>query len=228
VTCDTNPKDEHQQKKTKLSVIIIFWSSFVVGSCVIQIPELFRRHIFFPFPFFGGLSYCSPVRCRFGAYKTHMSVEQQEQRQVPHEEEVEEKESAFCEIVDKAVDSPSKQESDEDDKEMWGSNKNSPSPVPSISKFPDQSDLWKSFPLDHDPWVGTHRALVQEIHDLEAAMQVVASRPLSHDEIDHLKLAVTTHLDHARAHHENEDKVLGPKLRQRVQVPASIKVKKLS
>jgi hypothetical protein len=153
-----------------------------------------------------------------------MSVEQQEQRQGPHKE-VEEKEAPVCETDDKAVDSLSTKESDEDEKEMWGSNKTSPSPVPSVSKFPDKSDLWKSFPLDQDPWVGTHRALVQEIHDLEAAMHVVASRPLSHDEIDHLQLAVTTHLDHAHAHHENEDKVLEPKLKQRVQFPTSIKVK---
>lgn len=152
-----------------------------------------------------------------------MSVEQQEQHQVPPEE-VEEKEATVCETDDTTVDSPSKQ----DEKEMGGGSKNKPSPVPSVSKFPDQSDLWKSYPLDHDPWVGTHRALVQEIHDLESAMQVVASRPLSHAEIDNLQLAVTTHLDHAHAHHENEDKLLQPKLKQRFQFPPSIKVNMLS
>ena len=81
----------------------------------------------------------------------------------------------------------------------------------------DYTKLWNEYPMKDDIWVGTHNALRKEIVALESAMKHLSSKPMTHEEIDHLQTALLTHLNHCNSHHVTEEQLLKPKLIQRIQ-----------
>ena len=81
----------------------------------------------------------------------------------------------------------------------------------------DYTKLWTNYPMEDDIWVGTHNALRKEIVALESAMKLLQSKPMTHEEIDHLQTALATHLNHCSSHHVTEEQLLKPKLIQRIQ-----------
>jgi hemerythrin-like domain-containing protein len=84
---------------------------------------------------------------------------------------------------------------------------------PSFS--PDKIDLWKDFPVVQDAWIGTHQALRFELSELDLALELVASRPLTKQDIDNIQEAFEAHIEHSLAHQEQEDKIMIPELKKR-------------
>lgn len=93
---------------------------------------------------------------------------------------------------------------------------------------PDKSKTW-STPIDHDGWVHAHNSVRNEISDILEAFRAVSSRFQGQGTegipmwvVESAKSLWSHHLIHVHSHHENEDDIMNPFLRQRIVLPAKL------
>lgn len=89
-------------------------------------------------------------------------------------------------------------------------------------KFPpDKEPLWK-YPREADGWVHAHNAIREELKEIKSALEALASQQTSDAQVRALKAIFEIHYIHVVDHHYNEDKVVGPTMMKRINLPSKL------
>lgn len=94
------------------------------------------------------------------------------------------------------------------------------------AKFPaDKEEKW-GYPPEKDGWILSHNSLRGELDDFQAALSATLARlngtAPSEWEVAAIKKWYKAHADHMHSHHENEDALMVPYLRERVKIPQKV------
>lgn len=85
--------------------------------------------------------------------------------------------------------------------------------------LPNKESTWK-YPAEEDGWVHAHNSLRFEMSALLEALEAIQKRgAIKEWEVKHLKKAWEAHADHIHCHHDNEDEIMVPYLKQRFRYP---------
>jgi len=83
---------------------------------------------------------------------------------------------------------------------------------------PDKESTW-THPIESDGWVLAHNAIRAEIDKFEVVLSHLGDRQLKDWEKHALKEWWAGHFEHVHSHHSNEDTIMNPVIRQRVNYP---------
>lgn len=86
---------------------------------------------------------------------------------------------------------------------------------------PDKAVLWKA-PEAHDGWVHAHNAIRFEVGELKRVLDALGATPLAPWQVAAVQAWVAGHLVHVHEHHANEDDIMNPVLRTRINYPAKL------
>jgi len=84
--------------------------------------------------------------------------------------------------------------------------------------LPDKAGLWVH-PEEHDGWVHAHNAIRFEVGELKRVVTALATTTLVDWQVASIKAWWAGHEKHVHEHHENEDDVMNPVLRTRINYP---------
>lgn len=83
---------------------------------------------------------------------------------------------------------------------------------------PDKESTWQ-YPKEQDGWVYAHNSIRMEVDKLVNVLKHLGDRTLHEWERAELKEWWAGHAEHIHGHHTNEDDILGPELRKRINLP---------
>jgi len=87
--------------------------------------------------------------------------------------------------------------------------------------LPDKTALWKA-PEAHDGWVHAHNAIRFEIGEMKRVVAALGETQLEEWQLVAVRAWWAAHAAHVHEHHSNEDDILNPVIRQRVNYPAKL------
>lgn len=85
----------------------------------------------------------------------------------------------------------------------------------------DHTSKWKA-PLHNDGWVLAHNAIRGELSDFMYVINHLTNRVITNQHCQNIRLWWKGHVEHIEGHHSNEDDLLNPFIRSRVDYPEKL------